>query len=164
MTVCQYCTPEWLKETAHHYERKPEFREKLKKLSIGLCYLIRAEPSWGIDDDIIFGMFLDQGDLTRIEFFDRDQAFREAEYVLGATPQEWKRLLRKEGKFVTDFMLGKVSLEHGSRVGVLAVAPHANTIVDALTQVELVFPDEMSEQELDAYRTKMRAFRKELAI
>ncbi|MFN2224305.1 MAG: hypothetical protein ACK2UH_17240, partial [Candidatus Promineifilaceae bacterium] len=74
------------------------------------------------------------------------------------------RLLRKEGKFVTDFMLGKVSLEHGSRVGVLAVAPHANTIVDALTQVELVFPDEMSEQELDAYRTKMKAFRKELAI
>jgi putative sterol carrier protein len=109
-------------------------------------------------------MFFEQGDLARLEFFDKDQAFGQADYVLGATPQEWKRLLRKKGKFVTDFMLGKVSLEHGSKVGVLSVAPHANTIVDALTQVELQFPDEMSAQELDTYRTKVKAFREELAV
>jgi hypothetical protein len=164
MTVCQYCTPEWLEESALNYGRKPEFKEQLKKLSIKLCYLVRAEPAWGIDDDIIFGMFFEQGDLARLEFFDKDQAFGQADYVLGATPQEWKRLLRKKGKFVTDFMLGKVSLEHGSKVGVLSVAPHANTIVDALTQVELQFPDEMSAQELDTYRTKVKAFREELAV
>ena len=42
MTVCQYCTPEWLEESALNYERKPEFKEQLKKLSIKLCYLVRA--------------------------------------------------------------------------------------------------------------------------
>jgi len=99
-----------------------------------------------------------------VEFFDEENALAEAEYVLAATPQEWKRLLRKEGKFVTDFMLGKVTLEHGSRVGVLGVAPHSGTLVDALTQVELQFPDEMSEDELEQYRSKMKAFRKELSV
>ena len=164
MTVCQYCTPEWLEESAINYKRNPDFKEQLKKLSIKVCYRVKAEPAWGIDDDIIFGLFFDHGDLTKIEFFDEEEALNEAEYVLGATPQEWKRLLRKEGKFVTDFMLGKVALEHGSKVGVLGIAPHANTIVDALTQVELQFPDEMSEDELDRYRSYMEEFREELGV
>ena len=164
MTVCQYCTPEWLEESDRNYKLKPEFEEQLKKLSIKLCFRVRAEPAWGIDEDIIFGTFIDNGMLTRIEFFDEESALAEAEYVLAATPQEWKRLLRKEGKFVTDFMLGKVALEHGSRVGILGVAPHSGTLVDALTQVELQFPDEMSEDELEQYRSKMKAFRKELSV
>lgn len=164
MVACQYCTPEWLEETARNYGLHPEYKEQLKKLSIKICYRVRAEPAWGIDDDIIFGLFFDHGELTKIAFFDEEAALREAEYVLGAAPQEWKRLLRKEGKFVTDFLLGKVSLEHGSKVGVLGVAPHANVIVDALTQVELQFPDEMSEDELDQYRSNMKAFRKELGV
>ena len=164
MTVCQYCTPEWLEESDRNYKLKPEFEEQLKKLSIKLCFRVRAEPAWGIDEDIIFGTFIDNGMLTRIEFFDEESALAEAEYVLAATPQEWKRLLRKEGKFVTDFMLGKVALEHGSRVGILGVAPHSGTLVDALTQVELQFPDEMSEDELEQYRSKMKAFRKELCV
>ena len=164
MTVCQYCTPEWLEETANHYGRNPDFKERLKKLSVRVCYRIKAEPTWGIDDDIIFGMFFKDGDLTKIEFFDEEKALSEAEYVLGATPQEWKRLLRKEGKFVTDFMLGKVALEQGSKVGVLGLAPNADTIIEALTQIELQFPDEMSEDELDQYRSRMVEFREELGV
>ena len=48
-------------------------------------------------------------------------------------------------------MLGNIKLEKGSKVGVLGVAPHANNIVDALTQMELVFPDEMSSEEIGEY-------------
>lgn len=164
MTVCQYCTPEWLEESDRRYKLKPQFEEQLKKLSIKLCYRVKAESAWGIDEDIIFGMFFDNGKLTNIEFFDEERALTEAEYVLAATPQEWKRLLRKEGKFVTDFVVGKVTLEHGSRVGILGVAPHSGTIIDALTQVELQFPDEMSKDELEQYQSKMKAFRKELGV
>ena len=164
MTVYQYCTPEWLEETANHYGRNPDFKERLKKLSVRVCYRIKAEPTWGIDDDIIFGMFFDHGDLTKIAFLNEEEALSEAEYVLGAAPKEWKRLLRKEGKFVTDFMLGKVALEQGSKVGVLGLAPNADTIIEALTQVELQFPDEMSEDELDRYRSRMVEFREKLGV
>ena len=123
-----------------------------------------AEPAWGIDQDIIFGMFVDKGELTKIAFFSEEDALKEAEYVIAATPQEWKKILRKEKKFVTDFMLGKIKLEHGSKVGVLAVAPHANTVVDLLTQVELQFPDEMSAEELEAYRANFEKFRANLGV
>jgi hypothetical protein len=164
MATCLYCTPEWLAETAARYPQNPELKERLQKLSIKMAYRIKAEPAWGIDEDIIFCMFFDEGDLSRVEFMTEEQAAHEAEYVLSATPQEWKRLLRREGKFVTDFILGKVSLEQGSRVGILGVAPHADTVVAALTQAPLRFPDELSADELDAYRADMQAFRQELAV
>jgi hypothetical protein len=164
MTTYLYCTPEWLTETAALYPQNPKFKERLRKLSIKMAYRIKAEPAWGIDEDIIFCMFFDAGDLTRVEFLTEEQATQEVEYVLSATPQEWKRLLRREGKFVTDFMLGKVSLEQGSRVGILGVAPHADTVVESLTQVTLQFPDELTANELDAYRDNMKSFRQELGV
>ena len=164
MAKVQYCTPEWLEETGQIYADRPEYKEKLKKLSAKVCYRVMAEPAWGIDADILFGAFFDQGDLTRFAFFSEADAKKESEYILSATPQEWKRLLRKEGKFVGDFMLGKIKLEQGSKVGVLSLAPHSGTLIDWLTQVEIQFPDEMSAEEVDAYRSNMADFRKELNV
>ena len=164
MAACQYCTPQWLEEIGKSYQSNPEFREKLKKLSVKMCYRVKAEPAWGIDQDIIFGMFVDKGELTKIAFFAEEDALKEAEYVISATPQEWKKILRKQSKFLTDFILGKIKLEHGSKVGILAIAPHANTVVELLTQVDLRFPDEMSAEELAQYRSHMEEFRANLGV
>jgi putative sterol carrier protein len=164
MAAIQYCTPQWLEESKKSYQTNPEFREKLKKLSVKMCYRVKAEPAWGIDKDIIFGMFIDTGELTKIAFFAEADALEEAEYIISATPQEWKKILRKQSKFIADFMLGKIRLEHCSKVGVLGVAPHANTVVDLLTQVELQFPDEMSAEELAAYRSHFEEFRANLGV
>ena len=75
-----------------------------------------------------------------------------------ATPQKWKKILRKQSDFVTDFMLDKIKLELGTKVKMLELAPHVNNFFDFLTQVDLQFPDEMSEDELTSYRSKMEAF------
>lgn len=49
-------------------------------------------------------------------------------------------------------MLARIVLEQGSKVSVLQIAPYSNTFVEALTQVELQFPDEMSPEEPSEYR------------
>ena len=72
--------------------------------------------------------------------------------------------MRKESKYFTDFMLGRITLEQGSKVVILGIAPHSNTLVDALTQEELQFPDEMAPEELDTYRSDIKAFRKDLGV
>jgi hypothetical protein len=164
MLKCQYCTPEWLDESARIYRSTSSFQEKLKKLSEKVCYRVKAEPAWGIDRDIIFGTFIEAGKLTKLAFFSEEAAKQEAHYILAATPQEWKKILRKESKFLTDFMLGKVKLEQGSKVTVLGLAPHAPTLVEALTQVELQFPDEMSPDELAQYKSYLQEFRKNLDV
>ena len=146
------------------YRSNPALEEKLKKLSAKMCYRVKAEPEWGIDRDIIFCMFIEECQLTRLEFFKEEDVTKEADYLMAATPQVWKKILRKERKFLTDFMLGNIKLEHGSKVGVLGVAPHANTVIDSLTLVELQFPDELSEEELAQYRSQMEEFRASLGV
>jgi hypothetical protein len=164
MTSCQYCTPEWLEETARIYGSDPNLEEKLKKLSAKMCFRIKAEPAWGIEKDIIFGTFIESGKLTKITFFSEADARRESDYLLAATPQEWKKVLRKENKFLTDFMLGRIKLEKGNKVTVLGLAPYAPTVIDALTQVQIQFPDEMSAEELTKYRAYMEEFRKNMNV
>jgi hypothetical protein len=95
----------------------------------------------------------------------KEAAF-DAQYLMAATPKVWKNVLTKKSKFITDFMLGKIKLENGSKVGVLTVAPHANDILNALVpaSMTLVFPDELPADELEQYRSNMVEFRKELGV
>ena len=164
MIKCQYCMPEWLEETARIYRSDPSMEEKLKKISAKVCFRVKAEPAWGIEKDIIFGTFIEEGKLTKIAFFGEEDAKQEAEYIMAATPQEWKKILRKENKFLADFMLGRIKLEKGNKVTVLGLAPYAPLLVDALTQVQIQFPDEMSGEELAKYRAYMEEFRKNMTI
>ena len=161
---CIYCTPEWLEESARIYRATPRFQETLKRVSVRVFYRITAESSWGIDLDFIFGAVVTQGVLNDLRFFSEDETKEKAEFVMAASPQEWKLILRKEHKFLTDFMLGKIKLEFGSKVGVLGIAPYADTFIDALTQVNLQFQDEMSPQQLNEYREYASQFRSKLGV
>jgi hypothetical protein len=163
MTV-RYCTPEWLEASTSAYRADPRFQSELAKLTTKVCFRVEAEPAWGIDEDVIFCSFVTQGALGELAFFAEEDAQQVADFILAATPQEWKKILRKESKFVTDFMLGRITLDQGSKVGILGIAPHSNTLVDALTQEAIQFPDEMAPEELETYRSDMKAFRQELGV
>ena len=164
MTIVRYPTPEWLEISATGYREKPRFQQEFSKLSTRLCFRIKSEPAWGIEKDIIFACHVNQGQLEKLAFVPEEEAKRDADFLLVATPQKWKKLLRKEAKFVTEFMLGRITLEQGSRVGILQIAPHSNTFIEALTPVDLQFPDEMSPQELSEFRVYVEQFREELGV
>jgi hypothetical protein len=164
MEKVRYCTPEWLEACATAYRSSPKFEEALKKLSTMICYRVRSAPEWGIDDDLVFGAAVDKGVLLEIGFFSEADAKERADFIMAATPQQWKRLLVKEGKFVADLMTGKVALEQGSKVGAIGLAPYADSFIAALTQVPLVFQDDMSAEEVEAYRNYVSEFRAELGV
>lgn len=161
---CIYCTPEWLGESAKIYRETPSFEETLKRLSVRVFFRIAAEPEWGINQDFIFGALVTEGKLDELRFFNEDEAKEKADFIMAATPQEWKLILRKDHKFLTDFLLGKIALEQGSKVGVLGLAPYADAFINALTQVELQFQDEMSPQQLQDYQEYASQFRAELEV
>jgi hypothetical protein len=161
---CLYCTPEWLEESAKIYRSKPDFQEAMKRLSAKVFFRITAEPAWGIDADFVFGGFLTKGVLEELRFFSDAEVKEKGELVMVASPQEWKVILRKQHKFLTDFMLGKVKHEKGAITAVLAVAPYADSFVDALTQVNLIFQDELTPQQLDEYKAYAVQFRAKLGI
>lgn len=164
MGKIRYCTPEWLDAMKAAFDSNPEYEEKLKKLTTKVGWLIRAEPGWGIETGIIFCTSINQGVLEDIGFYSEDDARKNMEFIVAATPQEWKKLLRRESKFLTNFMVGKVALEHGSRVGMLSLVPYTDTVMDLLTEVDLQFQDEMSSDEVEVFREEMLAYRKEHGV
>jgi hypothetical protein len=161
---CIYCTPEWLEESVRIYRATPSFQEKMKRLSVSVFYRVIAEPDWGIDQDFIFGAIVTHGALDELRFYSEDEAKKMPEIIMAASPQQWKLLLRKEHKFVTDFLLGKIKLEKGNMAGALGMAPYAETFIDALTQVNLQFQDELNPQQLNDYRVYAAQFRSKLGV
>ncbi len=161
---CIYCTPEWLEESARIYRSNPVLMESLKRLTSSVYFRVTAEPEWGIDEDFVFGGTLTKGTLDELRFYTKDEVNEKAQLILAATPQEWKLLLRKVHKFITDVMLGKVKIEKGTITAVLAVAPYADGFIDALTQVNLIFQDELTPDQLNEYRANAAQFRPKLGI
>ena len=164
MAIVQYCTPEWLEVSANSYQESPKLQKAFEKLALKVCFLIRSEPDWGIEQDILFAAYINHGALERLSFISKEDAEYESDYILGAAPQRWKKLLTKESKFVGDILLGKVTVDKGSKPGVLNLAPYANNFVEALTPVELQYPDQMTQEELERYRAYIAEFRDELKI
>lgn len=72
--------------------------------------------------------------------------------------------MTKKEKFVGAFLGGSVKLEKGDTVGALAVGPHANTLVDVLTQVDLKFPDDLNPEELASFKSDLARKRSERGI
>ena len=104
------------------------------------------------------------GKLKEFKHCSKDYAFENADFVLSAAPPAWKRILTKKDKFVGAFMGGRVKLEKGDTVGALALGPHANTLVDVLTQVELKFPDDLTPEDLEAFKKELAQKRVDLGI
>jgi hypothetical protein len=159
-----YCTPEWLEESARVYRASPHYQEALKRISTRIFYRITADSGWGIDTDIIFGADVTKGELNDLRFYSEQEAKDKAEFIMAASPQEWKLILTKDHKFLTDFMLGKIKLEQGSKVGVLGLAPYADTFIEAVTQVKLVFQDDLNPQQLNEYKEYASQFRSSLGV
>jgi len=167
MTVYQYCTPDWLAESAIRYAADPRFEKEFAGITPKITkyvFRVKAEPAWGLDSDLLFGAVVEHGKLLHLKFYSEGEASQSVDFILAATPQEWKRLLRKETKFISVVMLKKIIVEHGDFAGLLKIAPHGDAFVDALTQVELQFPDEMSPVELAQYKAHVEAFRAELGV
>lgn len=163
MTI-RYCSPEWLEESAKVYRSTPRFEEALKKVTTKIFYRITAEPAWGIEKDIVFGAVVEAGKLLDLNYYSESEAKKTASFILAATPQVWKGIIRKEKKFITEFMLGKVTLEEGSKPGLLKITPYANHFIDALSQFEIQFPDEMSADELEAFRVELSSYRENSGV
>ena len=91
MNTVRYCTPEWLEESAKGYHANPKYQKEFAKMTLTLCFRVKAESTWGIDEDIIFGADVEKGKLNKLVFFSEEAAKAEAEYIVAATPRNGKR-------------------------------------------------------------------------
>jgi hypothetical protein len=154
--------PQWLEESAKLYDST--FENKLKKISGHYAYRIKAEPAWGIDRDLMQCSVMDAGKLIEMKFYTEEEAQRDADFIMAASAPVWKNILTKADKFVAAFMARRIKLEKGNPVKALALGPYAGTMVVSLTQVELVFPDDLSPDEFEEFKVSFARFREEAGV
>lgn len=159
MTAIGYPTPKWLEESARIYRADPAVQKELEKVTVKIAFRIKADPAWGLDKDLLFWTVVEKGELKDLRFISEAAAKQDAQYIMAATPQEWKKILRKDAKVLSELMLRKIVLEQGSMAEALGLMPHAPTLVNVLTKAELRFPDEMSPEELAGHRKTIQDFR-----
>jgi putative sterol carrier protein len=164
MTTYQYCTPEWLSESLKNYRENSKLKETFKRLIMKIAFRITADPTLGIDQDIIFAAYMNQGEIEKLAFVSKAEAENEAEYILSSSPRQWSQLLRKETMFAGEVMMGRIAIDKGSKPGVIRIAPYSTAFVDALTQIDVQYPDEMSVDEIEKYRETLHQFRAELGV
>jgi putative sterol carrier protein len=153
MTTYIYPSQEWSAASAEGYDHG--FEEKLKNLTGKFSFNIMADPALGIESDLYFFLEIEAGKLQDFAPRTKDFVHENAKFVMNATFATWKEILTEKATFTKKFLLGKIKLEKGSKVGVMGIAPHSATLVKFQNQVDLKYPDDLSDDEVAAYRTKL---------
>ncbi len=161
-----YATPEWVEAMAKNYRDDPEnANTTFKGLSLFITFRILADPRFGLDEDICFSTHIDDGVLRDDSaLISKDDAERKSDFILSATPDIWKTVIKKEEGFVSAFMTGKIKLDKGDPAEVVALAPRSPAVVECFHNVEAEWPDEMSPQRLEQYKAQVREFRNRLGV
>jgi len=161
-----YATPEWLEEVAKIYRSDPANEQMLKRLkSVTFVFRIAAEPRFGIDPDLYFMQRLEDGVLKEIKFVTLEEGKKIATWIIAGTFDVWRDVIQKKLKMTTGIIQGKLKVESGDQAAIIVrVGPVAFQMATSFNNAETIWPDQMSLDDLAAYKAKVSDFRKKLGV
>ncbi len=161
-----YATPEWVEAMGKNYRANPDNQNKIfKGMNIFLTFRVLADPKVGLEKDICFATHLENGVLQDDStLLSKEDAEKKSDFIVSATPQVWKSVIKKERGFVSAFMTGKIKLDKGSAPRVISLASKSPAVVESFYKIDTEWPDEMSPQRLQEYSAKVAEFRQKLKL
>jgi hypothetical protein len=161
-----YATPEWVAEVGKNYRANPDNQNKIfKGMTIFVTFRILADSKFGIDRDIYFCSHLVDGALQDdSRLLSKEDAEKQSDFILSASPEIWKKLIQKRQGFVSLVMTGKIKLDKGLAPKLLSLAPKSGPLIEVFNKVDTEWPDEMSPQRLEQYKAQVKEFRERLKV
>lgn len=155
-------TPEWTAEYEKLVQGDEQYKEHAKTWEGSVALQINAEPDAGLDEDIFILMDLWHGECRSIRIVPREAA-EKADYLITGDYERWKAVLAKELDVVKAMMQGKLKLK-GDLPTIVRHVKAATRLVDLAAMVEGKFPDEMSDEEKEAFREWVRNMRADFGV
>ena len=159
-------TPEWVYE----FEKKVQGDERYKKVAKtwegSLTLVFKADPNAGLDDDVFVLMDLWHGECRSVKIVPGEVG-RDADYVLEAKYERWKRILKKELNVVKELATNKLKLvpfNFKKAAKLAAAAQAALRLVELSGQVSGRFPDELEPEEIEAFRAFLKKLKTDFGI
>ncbi len=133
-------TQEWMDAWKEKIAGSKEYREIAKDWEGSVSITVNADPSKNIPETVY--MFTDywHGDVRDFHICDAAKA-QSAKFIMTGDYARWKQVARKELDATKALMQGKLKLK-GDLTYVVRHVKTVNKVIDLLTEVNTVFPDE----------------------
>ena len=133
-------TQEWMDAWKEKIAQSKEYKEIAKDWEGSVSITVNADPSKNVPQPVY--MFTDywHGDVR--DFFICDAAkAQEAKFIMTGDYARWKQVAKKELDATKALMQGKLKLK-GDLTYIVRNVKTINKVIDLLTEVNTIFPDE----------------------
>jgi putative sterol carrier protein len=155
-------TPAWIAT----YEKLIQSDAEYKKLAQGwegsVVIHITAEPAVGLDDDMYLLIDLWHGDCRSVRLVPT-QVGENGDFVLTAMYDRWKQVMTRELDVVKGLMQGKIKLK-GHLPTIVRYNKAATRLVDLVATIQTIFLDEMTPEEVEAFKPWVDFLREEYEL
>jgi putative sterol carrier protein len=134
-------TQEWMDAWKKIINESKEYKEIAKEWEGSVSITVNADPSKNVPEPVY--MFTDYWHGDALEFLICDAAKAQtAKFVMSGDYSRWKQVAKKELDATKALMQGKLKLK-GDLTYVVRNVKTINKVVDLLTEVNTIFPDEV---------------------
>ena len=155
-------TPEWVDKFEKAIQGDALYKEQAKTWEGSVVLQIMGKPEIGLDEDIFMYLDLWHGDCRFVRLVPRDVG-ENGDYLITGEYDRWKAVIKGELDVVKGMMQGKLKLK-GDLPTIVRYVKAATRLVELSTSFEGKFPDEMSEDEVEALRSYINNTRDEFGI
>lgn len=155
-------TPAWIATYESLIKNDEEYRKLAQGWEGTVVIHITAEPSVGLDKDMYLLIDLWHGDCRSVRLVP-DSVGKAGDYVLTASYDRWKQVMTKELDVVKALMQGKIKLK-GHLPTIVRYNKAAVRLVDLVAGMPTIFLDEMTPEEIEAFKPWVDFLREEYRL
>jgi putative sterol carrier protein len=134
-------TQEWMDAWKKIINGSQEYREIAKEWEGSVSITVNADPSKNVPEPVY--MFTDYWHGDALDFLICDAAKAQtAKFIMSGDYSRWKQVAKKELDATKALMQGKLKLK-GDLTYVVRNVKTINKVVDLLTEINTIFPDEV---------------------
>jgi putative sterol carrier protein len=130
----------WVQAYKEAINANPEYAKAGKDWTHGVvAMVVKAEPSVGIDHDMAMWLDVHEGRCRDCKLLPASQAETDAPFVVVASYDQWKQVIRKEIDPTKALMQGKLKLTKGHMPTMVKYVNASKQLVESTTRVPTKF-------------------------
>jgi putative sterol carrier protein len=155
-------TPAWIGTYETLIQEDAVYRGLAQGWEGAVVIHIVASPEVGLDDDMYLLIDLWHGDCRSVRLVPRE-AGESGDYVLTATYDRWKQVMTGELDATKGMMQGKIKLK-GHLPTIVRYAKAATRLTELVAAIDTIFLDEMTPEEIEAFKPWVYFLKEEFGV
>jgi putative sterol carrier protein len=155
-------TPEWVYKYKQVINKDKEYKKVGKAWDTVMAMGIGAKPEYGVYEDLHLKLCLSAGECTEAKLVPIEAA-DEAPYFMSGAYELWQSIVRGEKEALKATIQGEMTLR-GDLAKVMKYVGAAKRLGQLAGSFEAKWPEDLSPEELEEYKTDFNELRAQLGI